>query len=99
MTVAAVLFSVLFYSLFLPWATAAAHRYPNPDDLTGFFGLFWAAMTGVAFVVSILATNRLFGRFGIVSMVLVLPLLYVGSFGLMLVSSAFATLVVIRRAL
>src|SRR5207344_3272664 len=45
MTLAAVLFSVLFFSLYLPWATAATERFPDAGDLAGFFGLFWAAMT------------------------------------------------------
>jgi HEAT repeat protein len=96
MTLAAVLFSVLFYSLYLPWATAATERFPNADDLAGFFGLFWAAMTGAAFLMSVLVTNRLFGRFGIASMMLVLPLLYAGSFGILLVSAGFVTLVILR---
>ncbi len=96
MTLAAVLFSVLFYSLYLPWATAATERFPNADDLAGFFGLFWAAMTGAAFLVSVLVTNRLFGRFGIASMMLVLPLLYAGSFGILLVGAGFVTLVILR---
>jgi HEAT repeat protein len=96
MTLAAVLFSVLFYSLYLPWAAAATERFPDAADLAGFFGLFWAAMTGAAFLVSVLVTNRLFGRFGIASMMLVLPLLYVGSFGILLVSAGFVTLVILR---
>src|SRR6266508_1855626 len=96
MTLAAVLFSVLFYSLYLPWATAATERFPNADDLAGFFGLFWAGMTGAAFLMSVLVTNRLFGRFGIASMMLVLPLLYAGSFGILLVSAGFVTLVILR---
>ncbi|RPJ14635.1 MAG: hypothetical protein EHM22_01745, partial [Actinobacteria bacterium] len=96
MTLAAVLFSVLFYSLYLPWATSATERFPDADDLAGFFGLFWAAMTGAAFLMSVLVTNRLFGRFGIATMMLVLPLLYVGSFGILLVSAGFVTLVVLR---
>jgi len=96
MTLAAVLFSVLFFSLYLPWATAATERFHDADALAGFFGLFWAAMTGAAFVVSVLLTNRLFGRFGIATMMMVLPLLYVGSFGILLASSGFVTLVVLR---
>jgi CRP/FNR family cyclic AMP-dependent transcriptional regulator len=96
MAVAAVLFSVLYYSLFLPWATAATEHYPNADDLAGFIGLFWAATTGLAFLISMFAANRLFGRFGIAPMVVLLPVLYVGSFGLLLASSAFVTLVAVR---
>jgi HEAT repeat protein len=53
-------------------------------------------MTGAAFLVSVLVTNRLFARFGIATMMLVLPLLYVGSFGILLVSAGFVTLVVLR---
>ncbi|MFL5791048.1 MAG: Npt1/Npt2 family nucleotide transporter [Actinomycetota bacterium] len=96
MTLAAVLFSVLFYSLFLPWAAAAAARYPTADGVAGFIGLFSAVTTGAAFLVSAGATNRLFVRFGIALTVVVLPLLYVGSFGILLVTSTFAMLVGVR---
>jgi AAA family ATP:ADP antiporter len=96
MTLAAVLFSVLFYSLFLPWAAAAADRYPTADGVAAFIGLFSAVTTGAAFLVSAGVTNRLFVRFGIALAVLVLPLLYVGSFGILLVTSTFAMLVGVR---
>jgi AAA family ATP:ADP antiporter len=96
MTLAAVLFSVLFYSLFLPWAAAAAARYPTADGVAAFIGLFSAVTTGAAFLVSAGITNRLFVRFGIALAVLVLPVLYVGSFGILLVTSTFAMLVGVR---
>lgn len=96
MTLAAVLFSVLFYSLFLPWAAAAAERYPTADGVAAFIGLFSAVTTGAAFLVSAGATNRLFVRFGIALAVLVLPVLYVGSFGILLATSTFAVLVGVR---
>jgi HEAT repeat protein len=96
MTVAAVLFSVLYYSLYLPYAQAATEHFPDADRLAGFFGLFWAGVTGAAFLVSMLLTNRLFGWFGVAAMVVVLPLLYAGAFGILLVDSAFLTLVVLR---
>lgn len=96
MTIASVLFSVLFYLLYLPYAQAAADRFPDADELAGFFGLFWAGVTFVALLVSLLLTNRLLGRFGVVAAVLVLPVLYVVAFGLVAVTSAFASLVAIR---
>jgi hypothetical protein len=96
MAAAAVLFSVLFYSLFLPFATVAAARFPDADALAGFFGLVWAVITGVAFLISFLLTNRLFAWFGVVVMILVLPTLYTGSFGILLVESGFVTLVALR---
>jgi HEAT repeat protein len=96
MSLASIAFSVLFYSLYLPFAQASTARYPDPDALAGFFGLFYAAVTAVAFVISVLLANRLLGRFGAATMLLVLPLLYAGGFGVLLVTSAFATLVAIR---
>ncbi len=96
MTIAAVLFSVLFYLLYLPFARAAAARFPNAGDLAGFLGLFWAAGTGAAFLVSMAATNRLFGWFGVAAMVIVFPVLYTIAFGVLLVESGFFTLVALR---
>jgi CRP/FNR family cyclic AMP-dependent transcriptional regulator len=96
MTAAAVLFSILFYSLYLPFAQAATARFPDPEALAGFFGVFWAAVTAGAFLVSILLTNRLLGWFGAAAMVLVLPILYAGAFGVLLVSSSLTTLIAIR---
>jgi HEAT repeat protein len=93
MTIAAVLFSVLFFSLFLPWASAAADRFPRAEDLAGFIGLFSAITTAAAFLVSSVATNRLFTRIGIATAVMILPVLYVGAFGVLLASASFATLV------
>ena len=72
MAAAAVLFSVLFYSLFLPFAQAASERFPNPEELAGFFGLLWAAIAGAAFLVSVLITNRLFAWLGVAAMIVVL---------------------------
>jgi HEAT repeat protein len=96
MAAAAVLFSVLFYSLFLPFATVSTERFPDADELAGFFGLVGAAMTGFAFLLSILLTNRLFARFGVTTMVLVLPLLYLGSFAVLLVATGFVAVVACR---
>ena len=98
MTGAGVLFSVLFYSLFLPFAQAATTRYPDPEALAGFLGVFSAAVTIVAFVISILFANRLLAWLGAAAVILVLPALYGGSFGTLLASSAFTTLVVTRAA-
>lgn len=53
-------------------------------------------MTAVAFLVSMLLTNRLLGWFGAAAMVVVLPILYASSFGVLLASSSFATLISIR---
>ena len=38
MSLAAILFSVLFFSLYLPFSRAATVHYPTADALAGFFG-------------------------------------------------------------
>ncbi|HYG72875.1 MAG TPA: cyclic nucleotide-binding domain-containing protein [Actinomycetota bacterium] len=96
MSVASILFSILYYSLYLPFAQVATARYPDPEALAGFFGLFWAVVTSAAFVMSILLANRLLGWFGAAAMILVLPVLYSGAFTTLLLASTFGTLVTIR---
>jgi HEAT repeat protein len=96
MTVAAVLFSVLYYSLYLPYARAATDRFPDAEALAGFFGLFWAGVTAGAFLLSILVTNRLFARFGVAAIVVVLPALYAGAFAIVLAVSGFVAIVAVR---
>jgi HEAT repeat protein len=98
MTVAAILFSILYYSLYLPYAAAATERFPDADELAGFFGLFWAGVTAAAFVVSMLVTNRLFAWLGVAAMLVVLPLLYSAAFGILLFGSGFTALVALRFA-
>ncbi len=92
------LFSLLFFSLYLPFSRAATLRYPDPDELAGFFGVFFGVSTGVAFLLSMFVTNRLLTRFGVPTVLLVLPLLYVVAFGVLTVQSSFAALAVFRFA-
>jgi HEAT repeat protein len=96
MALASILFSVLFYALYQPFAQASADRYPDAEELAGFLGLFWAAVTAGAFVVSVLLANRLLGWLGAAAMILILPVLYLGAFGVLLVTSTFGMLVALR---
>lgn len=96
MTAAAVLFSVLFFTLYLPFAQAATARYPDPDELAGFLGIYWAGVTAGAFIVSVLLANRLLAWVGAGTVIVVLPLLYAGSFGLLLATTTFAMVVSTR---
>ncbi len=96
LAIAAVLFSVLYYSLYLPFSAAAAARYPSEDALAGFFGLFSAATTGAALLVSIFVANRLLSRIGVASVVLVLATVYVVGFALLVTTGGFAAVVTFR---
>lgn len=96
MSLAAILFSVLFFSLYLPFSRAATDHYPSADALAGFFGLFSAVTTAAALITSLFLTNRMITRFGVTTLLLVLALIYLVGFGVLIVSGTFVTLVVIR---
>jgi hypothetical protein len=98
LSLGSILFSLLFFSLYLPFSRAATEQFPSPEDLAGFFGLFFGLSTGVAFVLSMFVTNRLLARFGVPTVLLVLPLLYVVAFGVLAIESSFAVLMVFRFA-
>ena len=92
------LIALLFSLLYLAFSKAAVERYPDPDKLAGFFGLFFAIAMATAFVLSLLVTSRLLARFGVPTVVLILPLLYVAAFGVFAVAATFATLALFRFA-
>jgi HEAT repeat protein len=96
MAVGSVLFSLLFFSLYLPFSRAATARYPNAEELAGFFGLFSATATALTLVLSLLVMNRLLGRVGVPTVMMVLPILYLVAFGVLTVTSGFAVLVTFR---
>jgi HEAT repeat protein len=98
MSVGSVLFSLLFFSLYLPFSRAAVARYPRPDDLAGFLGLFLGVSTAVTLVLSLLVMNRLLSRLGIPTVMMVLPVLYLAAFGVLTVASTFAILLTFRFA-
>jgi HEAT repeat protein len=96
LAVGSVMFSLLFFSLYLPFSRAATEHYPDPDQLAGFFGVFFGLATGAAFLLSLLVTNRLLARFGVPTVLLVLPLLYLVAFGVLTVEASFVLLAAFR---
>ncbi len=98
MSVGSILFSLLFFSLYLPFSRAAVERYPQPDDLAGFFGLFFGVSTAVTLLLSLLVMNRLLSRLGVPTVMMVLPVLYLLAFGVLTVASTFAILLAFRFA-
>ncbi|HET9672808.1 MAG TPA: Npt1/Npt2 family nucleotide transporter, partial [Actinomycetota bacterium] len=98
MAVGSVLFSLLFFSLYLPFSRAATERYANAEQLAGFLGSFFAVSTAVTLALALLVMNRLLARAGVPTVMLVLPLLYLVAFGVLTVTSSFALLVTFRFA-
>ncbi len=64
--------------------------------LAGFLGLFNALSTGAAFLASLFLANRLFARFGIMPMILLLPVIYLVGFGALAISEIFFIIVAFR---
>lgn len=95
-SVSAILFSVLFYSIALPFSKAATAQYANEETLASFLGLFNALSTGGAFLASLFLANRLFARFGIIPMILVLPIIYLLGFGTLAIYEIFPIIVAFR---
>lgn len=95
-SVSAILFSVLFFSLALPFSKAATVQFVDEDALASFLGTFNALSTGGAFLASLFLANRLFARFGIMPMLLTFPFIYLMGFGALAVYEIFAVIVVFR---
>jgi Cyclic nucleotide-binding domain len=89
-------FSTLFFLVVFPFNEAVASSFGTEAGVAGFLGLFASIATGLTFVVSLLVTNRLFVRFGIVATLLVVPAAYVAGFGLWLGSFTLATAAAVR---
>lgn len=95
-SVASILFSILYFSIALPFSKSATAAYPDENDLAAFLGLFNGLSTAAAFLTSLLLANRLFARFGVMSMILIFPLIYLVGFGALIPLNLFAVIVAFR---
>jgi len=95
-SISSVFFSILWFSLLLPFSRAATAQYPDADALASFLGLFQGVQNGIALLVALLLTNRLFARFGLMNMLLVMPVIYLGGFSWLLAFASFPAIVAFR---
>jgi HEAT repeat protein len=96
--VAAVLFSILYFSISVPFSRAATAQFPDEQSLAGFLGLFNGLSTAAAFLASLFLANRLYARFGLMTMLLAFPVLYLVGFGVVALWPAFISVVAFRFA-
>lgn len=96
MALAALLLSLLSFTIAFPFSKAVARQFANEDALTGFLGVFQGLTTAAAFVAALFIANRLYAWLGFMSALLALPLLYFGGFGLLLAANTFTVLVAFR---
>jgi HEAT repeat protein len=95
-SIASMLFSVLYFSLALPFSRVATLQYPDEATLAGFLGTFQGLSTAAAFLASLFLANRLFARFGIMTMILVFTVIYLLGFGAMTLAPIFSVIVIFR---
>ena len=89
-------FAFLYYALTLLFARGVVGRFPDPESLAGFIGAFTGAANAVTLLVSLLAANRLFARFGAAPMVMLLAVIYAAAFGVLSFTGSFVALVAFR---
>jgi len=94
--VAYVLLSILLFSVTYPFLLAASQTYTSEADLATFLGLLSSAVTGTSFVVSVVLANRVYARFGVAGAALLLPVVYLGGFGLWIVAFSISTAALFR---
>jgi len=95
-SLAAILFSVLYFSISLPFSRAATEQYMNEEDLAAFLGLFNGLSTAAAFLVSLFLANRLFARFGIMLCILIFTTIYLLGFASLALLPVFGIIISFR---
>lgn len=96
LAVSLVLFSVLFFSLALPFTRAARAAMPDERELAAFLGIFNATTTAAAFLASLFLAQRFYARFGVVNAILVFTLIYLAGFATLVLTGSFLAIVAIR---
>ncbi|HZY46004.1 MAG TPA: HEAT repeat domain-containing protein, partial [Anaerolineae bacterium] len=82
-SIMAIIFSVLWFSIALPFSKAATAQFPNENALASFLATFNGVQTAVALLLSLFVANRLFARFGLINMLIVFPVIYLLGFAAM----------------
>jgi HEAT repeat protein len=96
MALAAVLFAVMYYGLGFVFARAVAEQFPDESAMASFLGTFMGVATGAAVLASLFLANRLYARFGFMTIILAYPVIYLAGFSVSLVSAGFVVLVLFR---
>lgn len=91
-----VAFGTLLFLVVFPFSEIVTASFPSETEVASYLGYFSAVATGGTFLVSLLATNRLFARLGVVVTLMAVPLVYVGGFSLWFVSFGLVTATVVR---
>ena len=88
--------TALFFLVLFPFSEVVATSMGTEAEVATFLGLFSSVATASTFLVSLLAANRLFARLGVVVTLMLVPLIYLGGFGLWLASFSLVTATLVR---
>jgi len=66
-SISTVFFSILYFSIALPFSRSITAQYPDENTLAAFLGIFNGLATAGAFLTSLFLANRLFARVGIMA--------------------------------
>jgi HEAT repeat protein len=94
--ISTIFFSMLYFSISLPFMRAATEYAGNEDALATFLGYFNGFSTAAAFLASLFLANRLFARFGVMACILALPLIYLAGFASLAIAPVFEIIVAFR---
>ncbi len=78
--------------------TVVEQSFETMDALTGFFGIFFAGINVVAFILQLVVVGRLLSRFGVAAGLAILPLALLGSSAAFLVIPHLITAALIKSA-
>ncbi len=88
-----IIFSVLWFSIALPFSKAATAQFPDENALASFLATFNGIQTAVALLLSLFFANRMFARFGVINMLIIFPVVYLLGFAAMTAISIATTAV------
>lgn len=89
---------ILFYLVVFPFSEAVASAFDDEAGVASFLGVFSSLATALTFVVGLVVAKRLFARFGIVTSLLILPLVYAAGFAIWLWDFDLTTAALVRGA-
>lgn len=92
------LFGVLFFIVVFPFSEVVAGSFETEAEVAGFLGVFSSIATAATALFSLLVTNRLFARLGLVLTLVIVPVVYVAGFSVWLVAFGLVTATVVRGA-
>jgi HEAT repeat protein len=95
-SITAILLGLLYFVIAYPFSKAVASQFANEEALAGFLGIFYGLSTAAALAASLLLANRLYARFGFITAIWILPVIYLLGFTTLTVRSAFPVLIVFR---